>query len=325
MKSLSRTKLRLLGIATGAGYGLFARLVFGGHMDTSDVFAVMTSAFILGVPIALGFVTIWLGESGEKPGWRVCLLRPWEAALVCLAACLALAWEGLICVMLWVPLVLILSSFGGLLAGLAWRVFRADRSRTLCLAVVALAPFAAAPLENLRVAATEIRHVDTHIDIHAGPHTVWQQIKTVPRITEREQRGEFIHWIGFPRPLEARLEGEGIGAVRYATFERDVLFIETITEWVPDQRLAFSIHADAKNIPPTTFDEHVTIGGPYFDVLDGSYRIEALGNGVVRLHLSSRQRLSTGFNFYSHLWTEYLMARLQNYILEVIKTRCEAA
>jgi hypothetical protein len=323
MKPLSRKKLRFLGAGMGAGYGLFARLFFGWDLESSAVFEVMTSSFILGVPVALGFVTIWLGEYREKPSWQACLIRPWEAAFLCLGACLVLAWEGLICVVLWVPLVVVLSSFGGVLAGLAWRVFRTDRTRIFCLAVVALAPFAAAPVENLRSAATEIRHVDTHIDIRATPHRVWDQIKSVPLITGREQRFDIIHLLGFPRPLEARLEGDGIGAVRYATFEGDVLFLETITEWTPDRSLAFSIHADTKNIPPTTFDEHVTIGGPYFDVLDGAYQIEELGDGVVRLHLSSRQRLSTGFNFYSHLWTEYLMARLQNYILEVIKIRCE--
>jgi hypothetical protein len=121
------------------------------------------------------------------------------------------------------------------------------------------------------------------------------------------------------------LIGEGIGAVRYATFERNVLFVETITEWQEPHRLAFSIRADTEHIPPTTFDEHVTIGGRYFDVLSGAYWIEPVDQGDVILHLSSAQRLSTRFNFYSHFWTEYLMADLQNYILGIIKKRCESA
>jgi len=60
-------------------------------------------------------------------------------------------------------------------------------------------------------------------------------------------------------------------------------------------------------------------------VLNGTYWIEPLGGGRVMLHLSSDQRLSTRFNFYSHLWTEALMANLQNYILRIIKARCEKA
>ena len=324
MKPITSLRFYLLSALAGAVYGVFVRFIFGTGIGSSGIFEVMSSSFILGMPVALGFITIWLGGYQERPSWCACICRPWGAALIFLAACLVLLWEGFICVILWVPLALILSSFGGFIAGVVWRVVRTDRSRNYCVAIIALAPFIAAPLENLREAATEIRTVETHIDIRAARHTVWQHIKTVPLITEHEQRFDITHFIGFPRPLEARLEGEGVGAVRYATFEGDVLFIETITEWVTDQRLAFSIHADPKNIPSTTFDEHVTIGGPYFDVLDGTYRIEDLGNGVMRLHLASRQRLSTRFNFYSHLWTEYLMARLQTYILEVIKTRCEA-
>ena len=145
----------------------------------------------------------------------------------------------------------------------------------------------------------------------------------MPLISEREQFFSVSHLLGFPRPLEAKLIGEGVGAVRQATFEHGVLFVETINEWDAPRSLSFSIHADTKNIPPTTFDEHVIIGGKYFDVLEGSYAVEDVGGGDVVLHLSSSQRLSTRFNFYSHFWTEYLMADLQNYILQIIKKRSE--
>ena len=325
MPSLSRTQLNWTGAVIGFLYGLFARLVFGLDAENSVVFGVMSSSFILGVPVALGFLTVWLGEYRKTYGWGRRVLMPWLPSLVCLGCCLMLAWEGLICVILWVPLFLILSSFGGLLAGLIRLCINSDSSRNYCAAVVALIPFVAAPFESLREASTEIRRVETSIEINASPAVVWHQIKSVPRIAEAEHSFNFSHLLGFPRPTEALLEGTGVGAVRYARFEGNVLFVERITEWQEPTRISFSIHADTANIPPTTFDEHVTIGGPYFDVLEGTYRIEPLGPGRVILHLSSDQRLSTRFNFYSHLWTEALMADLQNYILRIIKTRCEKA
>ena len=67
----------------------------------------------------------------------------------------------------------------------------------------------------------------------------------------------------------------------------------------------------------------LAIGGKYFDVLSGTYWIEDIGSGNVVLHLSSSQRLSTRMNFYSHFWTGFLMADLQNYILSILKKRCE--
>src|SRR5205807_1245983 len=106
-----------------------------------------------------------------------------------------------------------------------------------------------------------------------------------------------------PRPVEATLSHEGVGGVRHATFEGGVLFIETVDAWEPQRRLSFSIHAQTDRIPRTTLDDHVTIGGPYFDILRGTYELQPLGNGRTRLVLSSRHRLSTDFNWYSELWT----------------------
>lgn len=74
-----------------------------------------------------------------------------------------------------------------------------------------------------------------------------------------------------------------------------------------------------------TLDEHVTIGGRYFDVLHGEYRLEVLPNGDTLLHLSSQQRLSTDFNGYAGLWSDAVMRNLQTSILEVIQHRCEHA
>lgn len=323
MHSLTNKRLGLLGASLGAAYGLVARLVFGLGISRTGAFEVMSIAFILGVPVALGFVTIWFGDPQSKTRWSSCILLPWIAGGLCLVGALALVWEGIICIVIWLPLVLILSSVGGLMAGISHRIFKSRRDRNYCVAVVALLPFVIAPLEQLRSAASETRTVDTSIRIHARPEVVWNQIKAVPMIGEQEHSLSFSHLLGFPRPLEAKLIGEGVGAIRHATFERGVLFIETITEWTELRRLSFSIRADAENIPPTTFDEHVTIGGRFFEVLTGAYEIVNEGNGDVILHLTSNQRLSTRFNFYSHFWTEYLMADLQNYILKIVKKRCE--
>lgn len=325
MKALSSRQLQYIGGGLGVAYGLLARFVFGfGHGESSR-FVVMSLSFLVGVPLALGFITVWFGEYRARYRWARRVLMPWLASVTFLGGCLLLLWEGVICIVLMLPLILVLSSLGGLLAGLIQPLFKKDRSKVGCVAVVALLPFAAAPVEHLRAEAREIRTVENQIDIRADRATVWRNIRSVPRIRPEEHRFNFSHLLGFPRPVEARLQGTGVGAVRYASFERGVLFIETITEWKDEDRLVFSIKADTEHIPPTTFDEHVTVGGPYFDVLEGTYQIEDRGGGVIRLHLSSRQRLSTGFNAYTHLWTEYLMSDLQGYILQIIKRRCEAA
>ena len=113
--------------------------------------------------------------------------------------------------------------------------------------------------------------------------------------------------------------------MRNASFTGNLLFIETVDVWDPERRRAFAIRAQADRIPETTLDEHVRVGGPYFDVLRGEYRLEQLANGTLRLHLSSQHRVSTDFNWYARLWTDAIMADLQKRILIVIKQRCETA
>ena len=148
-------------------------------------------------------------------------------------------------------------------------------------------------------------------------------IKRVAPIQREEEKYSWTQAIGFPRPIEATLSHDGAGAVRHATFDGGLLFIETVTVWEPGHRLAFDIRADTAHIPAHTLDSHVTIGGPYFDALEGEYRIEPLGEGRVRLHLTSRHRLSTTFNFYGSLWTDFVMRDIQENILHVIRLRCE--
>ena len=319
---LNRRQLAGIGIAVGAVYGLFVRFMFG-LGDAGSTFVVMSSSFILGAPFALGFLSVWFGETPTKHPFMVRLFLSWTASLAFMLGCLLLFWEGIICVIIWLPLTLVLSSLGGAVAGLIRYLIRKSAARNSCVVLVAGLPFLLAPLEKFKATASEIRTVQTQIEINGPAAAVWQQIKSVPAIQENEQSLDFSHVIGFPRPVEAVLSGSGLGAVRYARFEGNVLFVETITEWRENERLSFHIQADTAHIPPTTFDEHVTVGGRYFDVLQGTYWIEPLATNRVILHLASNQRLSTHFNFYAHWWTEALMADLQNYILKIIKHRVE--
>ncbi len=325
-KELEKSKARWLtwtSVVLGAGYGLFARFIMGGLMH-GRVFDVMSSSFVVGVPFALGFVTVWLIGAKRRLRLRDWFIPPIWSGLLFMCGALLLLWEGLICVVVLAPLAAGLAIVGGVMAGIA-RLLWPGGGKIYCAAIVGALPFVAGPIEQLHEAATEVHTIETAIEIRADRGAVWRQIRSVPRIDPAELRFSFSHLLGFPRPVEARLEGIGVGAVRYATFDGGVLFVERVTEWDEDHALAFSIRADTVHIPATTFDEHVTIGGPYFDVLDGRYAIEELGDGRVRLHLTSRQRLSTRFNFYAHFWTRWLMADLQNVILRVIRERCEGA
>jgi hypothetical protein len=133
----------------------------------------------------------------------------------------------------------------------------------------------------------------------------------------------WIYLVGFPKPIAAVLDRDGVGGVRTATFERDVSFHEIVTTWEPPRALAFTIKVDPDFIPHTAFDQHIIVGGRFFDVLDGRYEIESLSSTTSRLRLTSHHRLTTRFNAYAGWWSEKIMRQIQGSILEVIRARAE--
>jgi hypothetical protein len=303
----------IAGAVLGLAYGLCARMLadFG---RGGDFFGVMTLAFVTFVPMVLGFLTV---RVHPEPSWPYRLFAPWLPGSAMLLACLLLGWEGSVCVLIGLPFVFIFGTVGGVLGG--WRALR-GRGPSVAMAFL---PLAIGPLEHHVPAADDLRRVETSIVIHAAPAAVWGQVVEVPTIRAEETKPALFTQLGFPRPLNATLDHPGVGGRRYARFEHGVLFIETITHWEPEQHLRFTIDAQTDSIPPTTLDEHVTIGGPYFDVLTGDYRLEPLAGGTVRLHLTSEMRLSTHFNLYARTWVDAIMRSIQRNILEVLKARAE--
>jgi hypothetical protein len=282
----------------------------------------MSLAFVIVVPFSMGYIAVATKARQERVGVAGRIFVPWLSVLLAFAVCGLALWEGAICIVMMTPVALICSSLGGLAAGATVNPAR-PRAAMLSIALVGLLPFATSPIERRLPAEPDLRSVESSTEIHSDRATIWKNIERVPAINDDELPRSWNRSIGFPRPIEATLDREGIAGVRHASFAGGVLFIETIDVWEPQQRLGFSIHADAKSIPPTTLDEHVTVGGPYFDVLHGEYILESVAPDVTRLRLVSRHRVSTDFNWYARLWTDAVMRDVQKSILYVIKNRCE--
>jgi hypothetical protein len=332
MIAWAKNRQYIVAVAAGLIYGVVVRLLlhwpFGvTHVPRASAWYpndlwVMSFGFLVVAPITAGWITVSSTPSDGNYHWVDWIFRPWIAVSLSSLALLVTAIEGAICLIFATPITLVCGSIGGIAAGLAGRHrYRHGRATTFCLAVL---PLALCAIEAQFDGPLSMRTVNTSVVIHAPAAVVWKNVKTVPRIDHAEIHPTWTHAIGFPLPVEATLDHDGIGGVRHATFEGGLLFVETINEWEPGQRIGFTIAADTAHIPPTTLDEHVTIGGRFFDVLDGEYRLEPLANGDILLHLQSRQRLNTDFNAYAALWTDAVMRNLQESILEVVKHRCEA-
>ena len=147
------------------------------------------------------------------------------------------------------------------------------------------------------------------------------RVRAIPAASDK---GTVTRFLGFPRPVKAELNYAGVGGSRKAIFTGGLVFDEVVQEYKAGKLMHFSIHANPHDIPPTTMDEHIVIGGDYFDVLDGTYRLERLNDSTCRLHLYSHFELKTDFNFYASWWAGWIMRDIQDNILQVIKARAES-
>lgn len=319
-------RLRIISIGMGVAYGLAVRGLIQIKTTAHWIFPliwVMSVAFVIVLPFSMGYLSI--GVRAREARVRIVerIFVPWIVVLLALLGCELVAWEGTICIAMIMPIALVFGSFGGLAAGAIVRPSQ-PYIGTASMAIVALLPFMIGSMEHRVAPNQNVRTVESDAIIYASPETIWRSIERVPEIHSGELPQSWNRSIGFPRPIEASLNHEGIGGVRHATFAGNVLFVETINEWVPERRLGFDIRADTHSIPPTTLDEHVTVGGPYFDVLHGEYILEPEGDRKTRLRLISQHRVSTDFNWYAGLWTDAVMRDVQSSILYVIKNRCES-
>jgi len=314
-----KSALLIFGVLVGAIYGVVIRLAAGTHISGKYLEVISIACLFLG-PFAVGFITVFIAERGGRRRLWTWLLLPWIPVTIGSLTTMLLYIEGTICVVMFLPIGLALATLGGVTAGIVGRVTKSPAPQMTTLACVTILPFIFWPIEAQIQPLNATRVVNTSIDIAAPPETVWTKIERVAPIQDSELPHAWTTTIGFPKPDRATLSFEGVGGVRHATFKGGVLFIETIDQWEPGRRLAFAIHPE--QIPSGTLDEHVTVGGQYFDVLRGEYTLEPLPNGT-RLHLSSQHRISTRFNWYSQLWTDPAMRDIQRSILFVIKHRCE--
>jgi len=311
------TFLKVIAIPTG--YAIILRLFFG-VSTWEDLFSVMSISFLFCLPTIVGVLTIYFSTIEKVKNRAYRIFTPWIPILIFLVITLAFALEGWACWLMVLPLFLIAASIGGLIGG----YFKMKKQSTnVYISVLALLPLMMAPVEAMVGTIPGTYEAYTYIDINAPADKIWSNVTRVKEIKEEQDKGWLTQTLGFPRPVKAELNFEGVGAYREAIFTNGLVFHETVSEYIDQKKMVFSIKAYPHEIPSTAMDEHVVIGGNYFDVLNGTYELEKLNETTHRLHLYSHFKLTTTFNFYASWWAKWIMKDIQNNILQVEKQRAE--
>ncbi|MCJ8166473.1 hypothetical protein MKJ04_16630 [Pontibacter sp. E15-1] len=306
----------IIGLVLGTLYGLAARLLI--ETEAAKQFQTMTLSFLFGVPAVIGAITVYFGTESQKASrlFRVCM--PWVTVFAFLYTTIITLLEATICVVMLLPAFMLSASIGGVIMG---KIIDHLKRKQQTLNLFLVIPFLFAPIESHFDTPSATNSVATEIVINADKETVWNNIKSVSEIKDEELKWSFAHFIGIPKPIQSELTEERVGGVRHIKWEKEIRFREVITAWQLYDLFSYDILVD--HIPPEAIDKHVKVGGKYFDVLNGGYKITEIDKNTTKLTLSCTYRVTTNFNFYSKLWADFIMDDFQVVILNVVKERSE--
>lgn len=310
----SRIRTLLIGLTAGVAYAFLAMLIVTANRENVSI------AYIFVLPLILGAIPVLFSTKEQLKSYKTYLLLPWGIVMTFFFLSFVSGFEGMICLIVIVAPFLLLGTLGAFIFRLI--KLRNEGNGTKLYASL-LIPFLALAIESNFQATDQYHTVRTTIEIDADKHKVWENVKNVTNIKHAEISTHFIHLIGIPKPLNGQLDKNAVGGIRHITWEKGIKFEEKIKTWEEGNGFSYDINVDPKSIPPTTLDEHVMIGGKYFDVVEGSYKIDKISNTKNLVTLTCKYRVTTSLNLYSKLWADFILDDFNEMILEVIKKRSE--
>jgi len=306
----------------GAAYGLAMRLLFGlpwvDHGNGHAAAGPMMGAFVMLVPVLIGVWTVCAARA-RQPGPMFALFAPWVPTILFALGTGLVLIEGSICIAMALPIFCIVSSLGGLLA---WIVLKFVDVPQGGVNAMLLLPLLLAWPEMQMPLSDAIGRSEDAVHIAAPPEAVWGLINHASAIAPGEMRTGLAYRIGLPYPVEAITHETPAGRVRKLRWGGGVAFDEPITAWEENRRIAWTYAFTAGSFPPGTLDEHVLIGGNYFDLVDTAYRLVPEGGGT-RLEIVVDYRVSTHFNWYAVPAGRLLVDDAARTILNFYKQRAE--
>lgn len=306
-------------LLAGVVAGLALRLVFSG--GPGQPYATMMASFIFLSPMLVGAVTVYVAELSERRTWLYYIGAPALASVLYVAGTLIILIEGWICALLILPMFALLGAVGGLIMGLTCRLTNSPRPT---LYSFALLPLLLGSLETNVPIPERMGDIQRSIVIDAPAAVVWEQIENARDIRPEEVDRAWMYRIGVPLPEAGITQRTSRGLVRRITMGKGVHFDQVVVERQPERYVRWTYHFDKDSFPPAALDDHVKIGGRYFDMRDTSYALVPEGNET-RLTIRMHYRVSTQFNWYANPIATMLIGNFEDVILEFYRRRSEAA
>jgi hypothetical protein len=283
----------LFALLCGALTGIVLRLVFSGA--PGQRYSPMLASFALLVPLLVGAVTVYVAERERRRSRTFYFFAAAGANALFIFGTLLIMIEGIICAVLAVPLFGIIGGVGGLIMG---AICRRTRSPQRAMYGFAALPLLLGSIEPVLPQPMSVHFTERQRVIAATPARIWTQLVDTPRIQPEEISAAWMYRIGVPLPESAITTGGDGVHVRHIRMGRGVQFDQIAAEWEPNVRVRWIYRFAPDSFPPGSVDDHVLIGGEYFDVLDTEYTLHPVPGGTL-VRVRMRYRVSTAFNWYA--------------------------
>lgn len=300
--------------------GMLIAVLLGVGMIGVSVYSMQLygAALFLGTPFLMGAISAFAYNMNAERnlGWTILI----SCATIAITGCAVLlfAIEGILCLAMAAPIAIVIAIFGSILG---WVVAKQVRYRPAALGVaVAILPLVAG-IES-KTAEPTLHEVTTSIEIDAPPDVVFDH---VVGFSELPPPPEWFFKLGIAYPMRARIDGEGVGAVRRCEFSTGP-FVEPITTWDKPNRLAFDVTSQPPSMTELSPYRHVKaphLEG-YMVSKHGEFRLVPLPGNRTRLEGSTWYTLAIFPEAYWTPWGEALLHSIHGRVLAHVKSLSEA-
>jgi hypothetical protein len=301
----------------GAGAGIVLRLIFFGK--PGQAYAPMMASFIYLGPMIVGAVTVYVAEKTERRDWYYYFGAAFVANIFFVLGTMLIMVEGLICAIVILPLFATIGGCGGLAMGLVCRVTKWPKQTIYALWAL---PLLLGGIEAQLPLPERVRSVEHTLSINAPPERIWAEIHAARDIKPEEVEQAWFFRIGVPLPnagISQVVNGERL---RTLSLGKGVHFDQVVTDWVDNRHVRWQHRYSPDSFPTYALDEHVVLGGHYFDISSTEYTLAPHGD-TTELHVRMYYRVSTPFNWYADPMARVLLQNFEGVLLEFYRQRSE--
>jgi hypothetical protein len=277
-------------------------------------------SLFVGAPFALGMFSVLVFGFSQPQPFGPCLAVAMASAALAGLAIMAIAIEGIICLIMAAPIAFTLVFLGALVGfAIQARPWLSDQTATLLVAVVILLP-ALMAAESANEPEPVVRAVHTEIIIDATPGMVWPHVIAFPPLPEPD---DWFFRTGIAYPQRAEIHGTGVGATRHCIFSTGA-FVEPIEAWEPPARLRFRVTEQPEPMQEwSPYAIHPAHLDHYLQSHQGEFLLARLPEGRTRLVGTTWYSNRMWPAPYWNIWSDYIIHRIHGRVLEHIKKLAE--